>query len=60
MAYDAANRSAADGSDGAAARQHRARDATDTGANYGVLILRRHTGATTLAKHRCHYKHVHC
>jgi hypothetical protein len=50
MADDAANGSTADGSDRAAAGKNCASDGADTGADGGILVLRRHSGTRTQAE----------
>jgi hypothetical protein len=54
VADDAANGCTADSSEHAAARKNGAANGTDTRADGGVLVLRRHPGTTTQAKqHGC-------
>lgn len=50
VAEEAANRRAADDSDGAAAREKTTRDATGACADRGVPVLCRHTGTTAQAQ----------
>jgi hypothetical protein len=47
VADDAADDCTTDGSERAAARKHGPADGTDSSADGGVLILRRHAGTTT-------------
>jgi hypothetical protein len=54
MANDAANGSTANGSDCTAAGKNGSADSADTGADGGVLVLRRHPGTRTQAEqHGC-------
>jgi hypothetical protein len=53
VANDAADNCTANGSDGAAARKNRTTDGTDSGTDGGVLVLRRHAGASTQNKQHC-------
>jgi hypothetical protein len=50
VADQAADRSAADGTDRAAARKDRAADRADAGANRRILVARRHPAATCRSK----------
>lgn len=60
MAYDAANRRAADGSKGASTRKSGTSDCTDSGTNRGVLVLLRHPGTTAQAQHHCYNQRTNC
>lgn len=60
VAYDAADCRTTNRSDGAAARQHRACDATDAGADRSVFVLRGHSRTTCQADNRHHYKRLDC
>jgi hypothetical protein len=59
-AYDATDRSTADRSDGAATRKDGTTDGADTGADRGVLVLRRHPATTAQAKQHCHGHRTDC
>lgn len=58
MAYDATDCCTTNRSDSTAARQYRTRDATDSGANRCILVLRGHPGTTGQSKNRHHHERL--